>query len=153
MKLAAAVGLLLLAISAIAGPISSPQGTQIRPFDWQPVIGISPRAPFSAYYDRNSMAVNKEENGSYSSGAILLVAKDPVPILVNKKTILTRSLMKLYVVECGSGLSVAHTEFYFTVPTPSLETIPVARVERTPDQAETLPKDSMLYHVFCPVYI
>ena len=153
MKLISLLVSCLLSLPALAGPISSTQGTQIRPFDWQPVIGINPKAPFSAYYDRNSMAVNKEENGIYSSGTILLVAKQPVPILVNQKTILTRSLMKLYVVECGSGLSVAHTEFYFTVPVPGLETIPVARFERTPDQAETLSKDSMLYHIFCPVYI
>lgn len=153
MRLISLLVLCLLSLPAVAGHISSHRVAQISPFDWQPIIGVSPKAPYLAYFDRNSMAVNKEENGIYSSGTILLVAKEPVPIIVNNKTIMTKSLMKLYVVECTSGLSVAHTDFYFTVTTPSLETVPVARSEHTSDQAETLSKDSLIYQVFCPVYI
>ena len=152
MKLISLLVSCLLSLPAIAGPISLPQETPPS-FDWQPIIGISPKASFTAYYDRNSMMVNKEENGSYTSGTLLLVSKQPIPVLVNDKPVNTRSLMKMYVVVCETGLAVAYSDFYFSIPNPGPTSVPVAKVERTTEQAETLAKDSVLYHVFCPVYI
>ena len=150
MKLIAILVLILSSIIVTTNVVSGPVPIQR---DWQPVIGISPDAPFKTYYDRNSIQVNEEENGNYTSGTLLIVSKEPVIIQINNKPVPTRSLMKNYVVVCETGLSLAYSDYFFNVPMPTPMSTPVASVTRGLESAEPLSKDSIIYHTFCPVYI
>jgi hypothetical protein len=121
--------------------------------DWKPIIGVSPKAPYVSYYDRNSLEVHTEENGSYTTGTILMVTKEPTTLQVGQSTINVRSLVKNYVIDCKSGLSLAYSDFYFNVMVPIDSSEPVAQIERNLDNAIVLDKKSLLYTVLCPEYI
>ena len=121
--------------------------------DWQPIIGVSPNLEYVAYYDRNSIKVNEEKNGKYTSGTILLVAKDQIIVKVDDKPVATKSMMKNYVVECESGLTLEYSDYIYNVSFPTDTSTPLGHIVRGLDEAVVMSKDSTFYHLFCPKYI
>ena len=81
------------------------------PRNWQPIIG----APAGLFYDRNII-----KEGTYASGSILLSSDTPKPIIVDNKQIMTRSLVKSYVMDCETGTTIAYLDRFYSVPKPTI---------------------------------
>lgn len=131
---------------------SAVMADNIKPRNWQP-IDIKIENNVTIYFDRNNHKIVNSDDTKYAMGSILISSNVDKVISVNGKHIVTRSMIKNYIVVCNNGNGLAYSDDFYSSSKPTNITKPIVSIERDSDMGETFSKDSILYKLFCPEYI
>lgn len=143
------IGILLTLVSSavFAGLLSE------KPVTWQPIVG-QPKSTAKSFFDRNSLKTTTTEAGKVSFGNILIVLDKSEPGTVNGKPIQIRSLVRITMMNCGSGMTIPVADIFFNNTYPTNETDPVKISLYDGITGTTITdRKSILYGLLCPDYI
>lgn len=145
--------LVLVAILAAVSFFAFAQEPQ-KPNNWQPVYDFKVYGQH-AYMDANSFKTDMRGKSKYNTGQMLVSSDVVMEIPINGKIIKARSMVKLMVVECNSGIMVPIFDLYFSQPMPTRKDKPLGGFEypSVETSSQVLPKNSILYNSMCPEYI
>lgn len=117
---------------------------------WIPVLGYT-HSTTKLFYDVNSMNRSATNIGSIS---ILMTSNKPMHIVVDNRTLVTRSIVKHLAMDCNSGLMAPASNYYYSVAMPTSTDKPFAvYTYNNMSGAETVKKSSLMYGLVCPTPI
>lgn len=152
MKLVTFLLSLLLFSGAVGAQV---EADKLRPKKWMPIVFY--KIPGGKmYYDENSRVLKQSVNGQDFNGITFLLSLDtPQEVTIGKKTVKAKSIEKIIVVQCKTGMAASVFDLYYDIDTPPREKDPVAgkAYKSQAEAAFRLDEKSPIFTTACPVFI
>lgn len=126
-------------------------------FYWFPVVGTR-LINSKIYYDAFSIEeLKSKENHTYNRGILLVVYNETLELTTPSGNISTKSRMVDVITNCSTGVMTPITEFLFDIQFPKMKSVPIARKDHDPADAEKESIDigmhTPMYKSLCPMYV
>lgn len=110
---------------------------------------------FPAYLETRTYQRNTTEKSDMAFGQILLSPENPIGVVYKDTPVVSRSQLRVIIVDCKNAIAFVKTEVHFAVRMPDADSVPVAVFEHEEKQENfhQISKISVIYLTLCPVYV